>query len=83
MGMNMDDARGLCHRCYRYCTKHDLLADYERKTVPYDVVRDEWELFYNRAEPKAPQIRFLAPRLGMTFTALHKAVDALGRVQDS
>jgi hypothetical protein len=47
----------------------DYLADVWRG----DTVVDEWRTFADRTAPVAVNVRNLAPRFGMTVSALHQA----------
>ena len=67
-------ARGLCASCYTWLRRHGGLIDHERTTYTYAELLEEWERAYSPYTPKAPQVRALAERLGMTVSAVESAL---------
>lgn len=67
-------SRGLCHGCYRWASKHDHLIDYERRYRVTDEVLEEWNYLADPSAPVLPEVRRLAPRMGMTVKALEQAL---------
>jgi hypothetical protein len=68
------NGRGLCASCYRWALDRGRLGDYERVSVPLDVVLEEWSHMADPLQPLAREIRRLAPRLGMAEKTLEGAL---------
>lgn len=74
-GILLHQGRGLCRRHYDHCRTNGTLVDFELKGVPRDVVLEEWERMDKGGSSRAEAAKLLAPRLGMTYAALEKALD--------
>lgn len=74
-GVYPHKGRGLCPTCYDRARRTDTLLDFERTTVPLDMVLEEWERMDHEGRSRQDVCRQLAPRLGMTWWALEKALD--------
>lgn len=67
-------ARGLCARCYRNRLNRGALHDLPRVTMSRDDVLSEWSHLVGSQPPTKDAINAIAPRLGMTTSALEKAL---------
>lgn len=67
-------ARGLCQDCYHIVWAAGQLDNHERTSRTRNEVLTELDLLgFNPRLPVTPQLRSLAPRIGMTFAALERA----------
>lgn len=73
-GVTARGGRGLCDSCYRYAWERGELVDHERKLRPWSEVREDWEALADRSLSRNENARRLAPRLGMTYDALDRAL---------
>ena len=63
--------RGLCNPCYKTLHRDGGLEDYPRMFHAADEVLDDWVFLRDQGYT----IRNAAPRMGMTFAALEKALE--------
>lgn len=71
---NAHRARGLCDRCYNRLRNRGELTDYPAISRTRDEVLTELDhLGFDPRRSIRPQMRALAPRLGMSAAALEKA----------
>lgn len=74
-GRDSHQGRGLCSRCYRDAHRAGTVIDFPRSTQDAVDVLEEYEAMEHRAhQSQASRCRELAPRLGMTWQAVEKAV---------
>lgn len=67
--------RGMCRTCWERVNYHGNLAEHERLSRDNEDVLAEWHhVDLNREMPRARRIALVAPRLGMTETALERAL---------
>lgn len=77
-GLREHKGRGLCSRCYYRHRQDGTLADFERTTMPEDMVVAEWHRLDDGDGSRAQRVQRLAPRLGMKPDALERALDRAG-----
>lgn len=65
-------ARGLCDTCYYRDKRHGHTTN--RLTVRVVDVAEDWTHLADRRHSQQANVRALAPRLGMTETALERAI---------
>jgi len=66
--------RGLCKGCYNRARYRGTLGDYERKTrTVAETIEELTHLGLDERLPIAPQLRALAPQLGMTYRGVERA----------
>ena len=75
-GVHKHQGRGLCSRCYSRARAAGTLEDYPATVYTRAEVLDEWQAAgLDRTLSRAERCRRLAPRLGMSFAALERALD--------
>lgn len=72
LGLNYHAGRGLCCACFERVRGLDDRP--ERLTYARAELLAEWDLLYDRSRSRAANCRLIAPRLGMTYAALEKAI---------
>lgn len=77
-GYQRHGGRGLCNTCYERHRLAGTTIDYERVTVPREVVEDEWRALADAHRSRAENARLIAPRIGMTVAALEYAAYVYG-----
>lgn len=68
--------RGLCSRCYGTARLHGTLDQYPRTNRPWSETLEEWHFLANPRRTHRENVRHLAPQLGMSEEALHRALVA-------
>lgn len=74
-GLKRYSVRGLCDLCRRRSVADGTLIDYERLNVPAcEVVAEYLAMPHDPGESRASRCRRLAPRMGMQWKSLEKAL---------
>jgi hypothetical protein len=63
--------RELCTTCHSWCSRHDTLADYERRTRPVAETAAEYRHLHDRCGLPPEQV---AARLGLKRDSLYRAL---------